>query len=56
MLVYTNVTTVMTLYFKTTLSTECGLILGMVLKWNDIYIENIRMVLLIAGLIMEGRS
>ncbi len=31
-----------------------GLKLQVVLKWRDIYIENIRIMLLIAGLKMEG--
>ncbi len=33
---------------------QYGLKLEVVLKWRDIYIENIRIVSLIAGLKMEG--
>ncbi len=43
------------LHLKTTPSArKYGLKLEVVLKWRDIYIENIRIVLLIAGLKMEG--
>ena len=44
------------LHFKTTPSARkiWSYIIMEVLKWRDIYFENIRMVSLIAGLIMEG--
>ncbi len=33
---------------------KCGLKFKMVLKWNDVYIENIRVVPMMAGLKREG--